>query len=220
MKRLFVHIPKNGGMTIRKGIPGKILVADPQFHVSGQYTSELYETMAEHGEHHGAQHARWRDFREDLRNTRRAFAIVRNPWDRTVSRYTFSCVAEGKDYTFREFLEERHEYGGKPYFWHRAIRGWYPQVDYVTDEGGKLQCDILRFGTDDVLNYFELKKPLDVRNVSNGQAIGSVIKNRKDYRDFYGPDEFEIVRDWYHKDIEFFGFTFEGGASRNLWLNS
>jgi hypothetical protein len=207
--RLFVHIPKCGGMTIRKGIPERIIVASSGNHISPQYTAELHNTMAAAGEHHGYEHARWRDFRKDLRDKYQALAIVRNPWARAVSRYTFSVVAEKNDYTFAEFLDERHIYGGIEYYWHRAIRGWYPMLDYVTDESGALRCDILRFGTSDIERYFDLTGPLAIRNISNIDG--------KDYREFYGPEEYDIIADWYSSDIEFFRFTFDGDATRNIW---
>lgn len=225
--KLFVHIPKNGGMTVRKGMqsyPGEVMVGNRSHHVSDAYTSELRRTMDADGEHHGNEHARWRDWRKDLRDSCQAFAIIRNPWDRAVSRYTFMLYAiaqragnyrnyEAK--TFPEFLEERHEWGGRPYYWHRAIRGWYPQKDYVTDDLGVLRCDCLRFGTDDVSTY--LGRTLYPRNISNGRTDGIGVLDKKDYRKFYGPKEKRIIAEWYGDDIEFFGFTFDGPATKNIW---
>lgn len=211
--RLFVHIPKNGGQTIRRGLPGRIIVASSGNHISPQYTTELHNMMEMHKEHHGNEHARWRDWRKDLRDKYRAFAIVRNPWSRVVSRYTFARRIKGYQsgkQSFSEFLEERHIYGERPYYWHRPIRGWYQQKDYVTDESGGLRCDVLRFATDDVCQYFKLSEPLRVRGVSNIDG--------KDYRDFYGDEEYDIVADWYQKDIEYFGFTFDGPATKNIWM--
>lgn len=208
--RLFIHIPKNGGMTLRHGLKGRILLASPKRHVNPEYTMQVSDTMREYGEHHGFEHARLRDVRRRWRST--AFTIARNPWARVVSRYTFAQIAGDKSgkKSFRDFLSERHIYGGIKYFWHRAIRGWYPQVDYISD--GEFTCDVLRFGTTDVQKYFGLKKPLKIRNISN--------VNRLDYREFYGPEEYDIVADWYRKDIEFFGFTFDGHATANIWKPS
>ncbi len=210
--RLFVHIPKNGGQTIRRGLPDRIIVAKSGNHISPEYTNKLHNMMSKHEEHHGNEHARWRDWRKDLRDKYRAFAIVRNPWSRVVSRYTFAH--RRKEYqsgsgSFREFLEERHIYGEMPYYWHRPIRSWYQQKDYVTDESGGLRCDVLRFATDDVCRYFKLSEPLQIRGVSNIAG--------KDYRDCYGDEEYDIVADWYQRDIEYFGFTFDGHATENIW---
>ena len=205
--KLFIHIPKNGGMTVRRGV-NNIILAGKGNHISPEYTQTLLETMTQRGEHHGYEHARWRDIRADLRDNYRAFAIARNPYSRVVSRYTFAKVTGDKsgDKSFRKFLNERHEYGDLEYFWHRAIRGWYPQVDYVTDDDGVLRCDVLRLESDDLKRY--LGVDLKRRGVSN---------RGEDYRDFYGPEEYDIVTDWYKKDIEFFGFDFDGAATKNVW---
>ena len=78
-----------------------------------------------------------------------AFAVARNPWDRVVSRYFFAKkvievekkepVGKHEIDSFEHFLEERFEWGGKDYLWHRAIRGWYPAADHVCDADGNLE---------------------------------------------------------------------------------
>lgn len=218
--RIFVHIPKNAGMTVRRGLAQQILVGNDKHLISADYVRRVRQTMSGYGHHHGLEHARWRDYDVALRESHRAFAIIRNPWSRVVSRWTYAenAIKTKRGHfhlltpmTFQEFLEERHRWGGEPYFWHRAVAGWYPQRDYVTDETGTIRCDLLRFGTDDLERYFELTSPLRRRNVSN---FG------RDYRTFYGPAEFDIVADWYKADIELFGFTFDGDATRHLWKHS
>ncbi|MBM3137674.1 MAG: sulfotransferase family protein [Chloroflexi bacterium] len=222
-KYLFIHIPKNAGVSVRKSpmLRGRLISADPYFHKSREYTRTLAKTMREAGEHHGFQHARWRDINPEVTARLRSVAIIRNPWARTVSRFRFALTAmeNGKapqDYCARDFegfLEERYKYGDKPYYWHRAIRGWYSQLDYVTDEDGKLRTDILRMENmdNDVVEYFQLVKPLSRRNVSSAKS--------HDYREYYNDRTIQIIADWYQRDVDFFGFDFEGGATRNCWNN-
>ena len=90
--KLFIHIPKNGGMTIRKidGIQNKVMFCSHGNHISMDYTKRLEGKMHSTNDHQGYEHARWRDWSERLRNEHKAFAIVRNPWDRVVSRYLFA----------------------------------------------------------------------------------------------------------------------------------
>ena len=211
MKTLFVHIPKNGGMTIRRGIPDRILTATGPNLVSRSYEVDVRNRMRKDGEHHGLEHARWRDWSAELRIKHKAVAIVRNPWDRCVSRYLFAKFHKQLDgaRTFPEFLEQRFKYGQRDYYWHRAIKGWYQQLDYVTDQYGNLKCDILRFGTDDYIEYFGLDQALPIRNTTN--------IDRVPYQEFYTDETLMAVGQWYQNDIDFFGFTFDSGATDNIW---
>lgn len=213
-KHLFIHIPKNGGLSLRssRAMRRKMVSADPYFHKSKAYTQALAEEMANQGFHHGNQHARLIDIRADVRARLTAFAIVRNPWSRTYSRFTFGMQRDAApDYSpaaFQRFLEQRHEWGGRPYFWHRAVTGWYPQVDYVTDEDGHLAADILRLEhlEDDLRAY--LGVTLERRANRSGHGAPK-------YTEIYTDQTRQIVADWYAKDIETFGFDFIGGARRN-----
>ncbi|MCB1342339.1 MAG: hypothetical protein KDK24_14985 [Pseudooceanicola sp.] len=216
-KYLFIHIPKNAGVAVRKSpeLSWKMVSADPYFHVSRAYTRELKAYMDARGEHHGYQHARWRDIDPAVWKRLRPVAVIRNPWARVVSRYRFARFAaqHQSEYatteatSFEAFVEERHEFGGLPFYWHRAIRGWYPQVDYVTDEAGTLRVDLLRQESlgQDAMRYFGMKAPVAKRNTS---------RDGSDYRDYYTSKTLRIVADWYKADIDAFGFDFDSGATR------
>ena len=215
--KLFIHIPKNAGMTIRHSalLKGRILIATRNHHKSAEYSQTLKNTMDAVGDHHGYEHARWRDWREDLREKHTAFAVIRNPWDRVASRYWFAkkviefekkVPASYCDVSsFEAFLDERFKWGGKAFFWHRAVRGWFPQFDYVTDDSGAIRCDILRHETlnQDLCAYFGLQEMTRARNVTaygNGTGI-------------YTDKTIQIVADWYKKDIETWGYDFPAAAT-------
>jgi hypothetical protein len=216
---IFIHIPKNAGVSIRKSpeLAGRLVSADPYFHVSRDYSRAVRSTMEAAGEHHGLQHARWRDLRPDVTNRLQAVAVVRNPWSRTYSRWRFAqlATAQGKvgaEYaasTFEAFIEERHALADKPYYWHRAVRGWYPQTDYVTDLTGRLRTDILRFEKldEEARQYFGLTSEIRKRNRTS--------KEKSDYRDAYTPATIQAIADWYASDIDMFGFDFDGVATKN-----
>ncbi len=133
-KKLFIHIPKNAGMTIRRSdvLKNKIVVARPNIFKTSRYSQDLLRTMKSTGDHHGFEHARWKDIHPRITNSHTSFAIIRNPWDRVVSRFFFAKLAievqnkSPKAYadtsSFEAFLEERHKWGGKEFMWHRAIR--------------------------------------------------------------------------------------------------
>jgi len=209
-------------MTVRHGLRGQIMEAGKNTHISPEYSSRLLATMNKHKDHHGYEHARWRDININLRNTRQFFAVVRNPWARVVSRYCFAkklIEIEKKippTYadvsSFEAFLEERHIWGDKEFFWHRAIRCWYPQVDHVTDEQGDLKCFIMRTEhlDEDITKYFNLSEPLKRRNVT-----ATIVKP---YPEYYNSITKNIIGDWYEKDVTFFGFNdIFSTATRNIW---
>ena len=222
-KKIFVHIPKNAGMTIRHSafLKDKILVNNQNTHKSREYTQELLDTMAMTGDHHGIEHARWKDLNPDYTKQFGAFAVIRNPWDRVVSRYFFAkkvieverkVDASYADVScFEAFLEERHKWGKHPFMWHRAIRGWYPALDHVSDNAGNVRCDIIRFEqlNADLIKYFNIPQMSRARNVT--------ALNEGSYRDMYNAETAKIVGDWYKDDIDYFGYDFDSGPSKNYW---
>lgn len=223
LPKIFIHIPKNAGMTIRNSdiLRSRIIPARPDTHKSKEYTESVKRHMDSIGDHHGFEHARWRDISPKLTYAYDSFAVVRNPWDRVVSRYFFAKkvievekkepVGKHKIDSFEQFLEERFEWGNMEYMWHRAIRGWYPAYDYVTDGKGNVKCDIMRFENlnQDLCMYFKIPSMSRARNVTG--------LNKGSYKDLYNEKTIQIIADWYKDDIETWGFDFDTGATKNYW---
>jgi len=220
-KHLFIHIPKNGGMSIRRApqLKGQILTATRKRLISRQYADTLLATMESYGHHHGYHHARLIDVDASVRKASVPFAALRNPWCRVFSRFTFGLQGQkeidSKEELRREFeafLEERHQWGGVEYFWHRAVRGWYPQADYVVDETGKIAVNLLRFENldGDFRNYFNVDMPLRPRN--------RTVRMNVRYTEVYTDKLIQDVADWYQRDIELFGFDFVGSATKNTYF--
>lgn len=219
---LFLHIPKNAGVSMRKNreLRWKMVGVHRQFLRDRRYVRDLLNTMGEANEHHGIAHARLRDVKPWLSARLRPVAIIRNPWARTVSRYRFSQMAaeQGNQFTgarvmsFEAFLDTRFEDGGKPFFWHRAVRGWYPQRDYVVDTNGTIAADLLRqehLG-EDASAYFKMANPLAKRNTTRTGAS-------QGWQSHYSAKTIQDIADWYADDIDSFGFDFDTAATRNVW---
>jgi len=214
---LFIHVPKTGGMSVHHGL-GRLIreTLSRDKLKSLDYAATIEQHMRSKGEPTpGYRHARWRDVKPGWRDKGRCFTVLRNPWSRVVSRYRFGLntwATRPYNYTnFEEFLAEHEEWGQEPYYWHRAVRGWYPAVDHVTDGQGNLKCDVLRTEhlDDDIWAYFGKRLPPRRRNVTRGDAV--------DYKTFYDDRTIQLVADWYAEDIEMFGFDFDTPATKNLW---
>lgn len=225
IKKIFVHIPKNAGTTVRLSpvLKDKIIVGSRDNHKSEQYSDAVLNHMNKIGDHHGYEHARWRDLKPTLTSAHDSFAIIRNPWSRVVSRYLFAkkvtevekkadaWPGKYKIDSLEHFLEERFQWGNVEYMWHRAIRGWYPQVDYVVDDQENIKCDCLRLEELDLalklyFNIPTMDRPRNVTNMLTG-----------DWQELYTKKTIQIVADWYKKDIEVFGFDFDTPAQKNYW---
>lgn len=78
---LFIHIPKNAGVSIRKApeLSGRIVSAEAYFYRSRAQVRAVRAAMAAKGEHHGIQHARWRDLDPKVTARLSCVAILRNP---------------------------------------------------------------------------------------------------------------------------------------------
>lgn len=230
-KVMFIHIPKTGGMTLDKDprVAKQIQKCDPQF-LRPFYAMEVKAAFDAYGLNYQFQHCRYKDVDMQWRNTRKFACLIRNPWDRTVSQYFFAkklSVEHGMtnetsvdpNISFEDFLQLRYKWGKKRYFWHRTTVGYYPQKVYVIDEDGEQQVDALRFEEydKDTMAYFNLDTPIPKRNVSNGEVKDGKITGRRDYRDLYSASTRDMIGDWYQADIDHFGFTFDGGATKNYW---
>ena len=153
VKRLFIHIPKNGGTSVHKEMTNILSFG----------------------------HYRWRDVPRDIRYIHQSFAVIRNPWARMVSRYVMGIpTSNTNDHgttwnTFEEFLETRHIWINEHL---DPIRSWNTQYDYVCDENDIVRCDILRleFIDDELSPYLNLNTPYIVRE--NG---GDYTRNYQDY---------------------------------------
>ena len=88
-RKLFIHIPKNAGMTVRRNpqIREKILWSE-QGNLPKAYMEAVANKMRQTKDHPGFEHARWRDVNPDFQILD-AFAFVRNPWDRLLSVFVY-----------------------------------------------------------------------------------------------------------------------------------
>lgn len=197
----FIHIPKNGGNSVRVALKKRKDVS-----LSRPY------------------HYRYIDIAPKVGRGLRFFCIIKNPWSRTASRYLFRKQNSHKwpdddprklfieKASFADFVRERRifeipEHPGQP--WMGPLNSWFNQLEWICNEQGVVVCDCLRFEFlgDDINKYF-------------GQSIEMLHRNptrqKYDYRDMYTDDLAEIVSDVFRDDIEYFDFDFDGPATRGI----
>ena len=207
--KLFIHIPKNGGSSVK---------ADPRTDSKVIYGLNTNSNDGfPHNHNWFGWHNRWKDTDKDVARLHTAFAIIRNPWARTVSRYVFGLESFYREdhgvipKNFDEFLETRHVWKNE---WYDPIRSWNTQYDYVCDDKGDIRCDILRLEHID----HDLPKYL---NVDIKQVVKeNITKYTENYTEFYNEKSIQIVAEWYQQDLDYWGFDFDTGATKNTFYLS
>jgi hypothetical protein len=199
----FIHIPKNAGESVRAA-----LGREPDISVTSPY------------------HFRYVDIADRIGPQVRCFAVIRNPWSRTASRYHFGRQNAARwpaddarrsyilNASFADFVNDRKvlpipEHPDQP--WMGPLSSWLDQLEWICDEKGRVVCDCLRMEhlQEDLENYLARRLELPKRNVT---------KERFDYRAMYTDELAERVAEYFRRDIQYFGFEFDSPARRNYFI--
>jgi hypothetical protein len=194
----FIHIPKNGGRSVREALTLRRVALERPIHA--RYVDLAAKTDG------------------------RYFCTVRNPWSRTASRYLYSKINADewpeddprKGYVMRvsfdEYIRDQRVFAiphepDRP--WPLSL--WINQLDWITGHDGDVVGDCLRLEAldDDISIYFGRRI-----NVPHARSMQT---GAYDYRTMYTPKTRQMVADAFAKDIEHFGFDFEGPATRNTY---
>lgn len=186
---IFVHTPKAAGTSIALSIFGEL----PYHYQAADYIAI---------------------FGRETFNRYFTFSFVRNPWDRLYSAYTFLRQGGWDDrdrqwaachlahYTdFTDFVVNGLQRRTVREFMH-----FIPQYQFVCDRRGRLLVDYLGyFETIDadflqICRHIGIERSLEHTNRST----------EKDYRTMYTPQTQAIVNDVYLRDVEYFGYRFDG----------
>ena len=183
---VFIHIPKTGGLSIRKGV----FKESPQKRFFGKIPNQYQDYLK--------------------------FAFVRNPFDRLVSCWKYTSLKrltrwqsqrDRSGTAFSEFLEiatddsipyNRCEYSWKSFLRHHAIPMTHP-----------FNCLHLA----DVIGHFEnlqedFNTICDTLKVPRQQLPHKNKSKHKHYTEYYNDETRSIVTEKYAKDIEYFGYGF------------
>ena len=223
---LFVHIPKTGGQSVESGFLGfhglswderAPLLLRPN-DARSQGPTALAHLFAR-------EYVALGHMDQPTYDGLFKFAFVRNPWARLVSEYHYRGDPNGR---FDNFVERSFKLTDLHSDRKRHV---VPQEDYLIDENGTLIVDFIgRLET--IQNDFRIVadrlglrvRELPHRNKSepkqNSNESGSFLsklvrkrkpdKKRRPYQDYYSPALRDRVGEYYRRDVERFGYTFEG----------
>jgi len=196
-KFIFVWIPRNAGTSInfalmkfglaKYGVPG----SRRDFYPIRHKTAAVLKAREDYAPY-------WDSYFK--------FAIVRNPWDWIFSVYwRYSGVLRKKGiFSFGEYLDlwekERQAYSALGMF------GFAGQYDMVHDTDGEMLVDF-------VGRYEHLDQSF--REIVGRIGIDTKLEhynssNKGDYKDAYTPADLDHVRRILYKEIEVFGYNFNG----------
>jgi hypothetical protein len=130
------------------------------------------------------------------------FAFVRNPWDRLVSRYSYLLRNEGHP---RRHLVKAMS-GFEEYLDWEIRRGKMAQHNYVCGARGEWIVDFVGY-------YERLQEDFAkvcVRLKVDAQLPQANSSSHRDYKTYYTPETRERVAKHFQRDIELFGYEFDG----------
>lgn len=188
-RAFFIHIPKTAGTSIKKTLSASTF---------GHFNSEKMQNQYPN---------QWKDFFK--------FSFVRNPWDRVASIFHYykyykhplhqKIQKEMENMSFSEFCENLC--GANPMYWLTGVFShprWCNQYEWLVIND--------QIAVDFIGKYENLQK--DFEHVC--QKVKAASKNlmharkstNKNYKDFYNSHTKKLIRDKFHKDIDYFKYTF------------
>lgn len=194
---IFVHIPKVAGNSVRDALQGG------NWKKRGMPPYRGHITLRDLIKKVGIKTI----------NARFKFAFVRNPWDRTLSLYSHyiqkstkynDWKKQGFDFWAINTLEHLHTHirWGEDHFLTQQVEWLEPGVDFV----GRFEYLIEDFN--------EVSK--HIGNKAQIKHNRRTSTNHKNYKDVYTEEAKEKVAKVFARDIDYFGFTFDSTAVKNI----
>ena len=199
---IFVHIPRTGGTSIED-------IIWPGARTETELWMGFVEPMRNRYQTGGLQHLLARQIRTDVGaetfDAYFKFSVVRNPWDKVISQYSFmrqrpdlrAYVGLEDDAPLAKYLERIAEV---------EHVHWMPQVSFIQDTEG---LEIV-----DLIGRFEALGP-EMRKVLARIDINCALlphmkasEREREYRCYFNTETRLAVARMYAADIEHFGYIF------------
>jgi chondroitin 4-sulfotransferase 11 len=144
----------------------------------------------------------------DKWNTAYKFTLVRNPWDKVVSHYQYrrkrnKTEVATRNVSFSEWVKKTYGTDKDPFFYNNP-KAFQPQVEWLKDDQGRIAIDFIgKFESinddfDQIKSIIGIEAELPHLNASK----------RAGYQSYYDDETRQIVAQWFHEDIEAFGYNF------------
>jgi hypothetical protein len=203
---MFVHIEKAAGSSIQQalwphaGKPAKSSLRRRLASLGGlNRVGGLYRAV-QFGEHATADEVR-SCLPPEVYNGLFKFAFARNPWDRVVSRYAH--LLRSTDRHRHGFISKLEKFED---FLKWEIERGSAQYPYVTDAQGKLIVDFVGHYESLAEDFAKVCARLKIK----AELPHANVSEHRDYRSYYTPETRDVVAKEFQKDIEMFGYTFDG----------
>ena len=170
-KTIFIHIPKTAGTSI-----------------STYFNEQQTRLRMQPGKHDTIYHIKQRFF--NIYNSYSKFTIVRNPYDRMVSWYSFLKGNSSKEVVpFNEWIKDHSK------LWHIDDPKYFvgPQYVWINETVSILKYENLK---EDLNNFFNNEIDLPIINKSK----------RKDYLSYYNEESLDIVYNKHREDFKRFNY--------------
>lgn len=209
---LFIHIAKTGGTSVRAAL-NPLRWRDPLYYLSfpahklsGLTGHKLGMKFPRHAHVIAAKEM----LPEQYFNSLFKFAFVRNPWDLQVS--SFHHISRERPEAmngisdFNEFM--RYKFDPQRAYQYHIDTSLSLQSDYLVDLHGEVIVDF--FG-----HYENLQRDFEVVCQKIGVAAKRLPERRRatdrasDYRSYYDSHSVDLVAEYFAKDIDVLGYSYE-----------
>jgi len=198
---LFIHIPKTGGVSVSKTLFGNLAGGhDSAKHYQCAFNKKDYEAMFK-------------------------FTFVRNPWDRLYSAYKF-LISGGMNQKDRDWakknLSKFRDFNdfvingigkGMPLDYIHLL----PQVHFINlPHSRRFQVDFIGLYENIDADFKTICKRSGLPQIQLPHLNKTKKKGEGGYIEAYNQKSIEIVEELYRRDIEAFGYDFEGNNINNI----